>query len=98
MAMKLQSIEADGLRDLEHVLLGLVDKHADRHNPFWQSPHDLARLGGRNISRAARKEVEAQEIGARLDGASGVQPIGNTADLHFYAERFGHDGFTRGAW
>ncbi len=90
--MKLEVDEAYHGGDVQYRVFALVNEHADRGDFFWQALHDAARFCRSDVARAGRIKIEAQEVGARFDGAACVFPVRDSANFDFHFRRFGMAG------
>src|SRR4029077_1971528 len=84
IAVKLQIIEPDGARDFKHFFFRLVHEDSNHRDALRQAAHDAARFCGRDIPRAGRIKIEAEEGRSGSYGAARIGPIGNAADFDLY--------------
>ena len=92
VAVELDSVEIDRAGQSDDGFGGPVYEDAGGFDFFGEGANDFVGVGGRDVADAFFVKIEAEGVGAEIDGEFGVGEIGDAADFYAHA---GHFNFAR---
>ena len=88
VAVELHGVEVDGACQGNHGFRRPVYEDADGFNFFGQGADDFVGVGRCDVANTFFVEIEAEGVGAEIDGGFSVGEIGDAADFYADASHF----------